>query len=355
MIPRIRWQALAFCGFAAVCYLLILLAHRLGTSGTSNGDERAATGSMQSNQTVAPSPSQGIPGQNAIPEVLQQGSEDATSATLKKLLASPPSESGQASELVATMTDLQLAESLKNTNRVLKTAAAFEAARRSAPRLVLGLLTETSVSSDSKARNAMLSAIASIKSDGCVKELVTPLGLKKDEDIQEAARTSLLRNGSPIVVDTLIAHAGTAATNEYLCRDVGRTLAKIRNEASIPNLLAGIGSPSPSVVAGCVTALAAIGEPLALEALFSQLGSAQGFQETLLTKAIAQVRSPAGLPVLSSQLLSSSSNLKESAKRAVLAALGNFHLDQRTPIITQYLAVESDSRLQAEAARMLGR
>jgi len=295
------------------------------------------------------------PAEDAAPKVFQTNREDARDATLKKLLASPASESARTSALVTNLSDLELAAALKSTNTTLKIAAALESARRATPALVSELMHGTSASWDGKTRTAMLAAIASIKADDCAKELVSPLGLKKDEDIQEAVKTSLLRSGSPVVVDALIAHAATDATNEYLCRDVGRTLASIRNEASITNLLTGIGSPSPSVAAGCVMALAAIGEPQTVEALFAQLGSPQGPQESLLIDAIAHVRAPAALPTLSSQLLSSGSNLNVAAKRAVLTALGNFSLEQRTPILNQYLALESDSQLRAEAARLLGR
>ena len=199
----------------------------------------------------------------------------------------------------------------------------------------------------------MLSAIASIRSEECLGELVKPLGLKKDEDIQEAARTSLLRSSSPAVVDALIARAEVASTNDYLCRDIGRTLASVRGKASINSLALGMASPIPAVFAGSASALGAIGEPQAVETLFARLGAAQGFQKTILTDVIGRVRAPAALPALSAQLRSPSGSGNATARRAVLRALGNYGVDQRAPILNDYLAVESDPQLQAEARRLL--
>lgn len=355
MISRVRWQIWVLCASLAVCCVLALLTRYPSHQGLDKHGERALNQPEQGNQRETPPPGHDKPARNSAPAFFQRSVGRAANGTLQKLLSSSPSESFRASALVANMDGSQLAEALKGTNATLKVASALEVARRSAPGLVSELLRETSMSSDGKTRTAMLSAIASIKSDDCLKELANPLGLKKDEDIQEAAKAALLRSGSPVVVDTLIAYAGTNATNEYLCREVGRTLASIRNKDSIPNLLGGIDSQSQSVAAGCVFALAAIGEPRALETLFGQLGTAKGFQNSLLIDAIARVRSPAGLPVLSSQLLSTGGNGRLSARRAALTALGNYSLEQRSPVLNQFLAVESDSQLRTEATRLLTR
>jgi len=242
-------------------------------------------------------------------------------------------------------------DAVKSTNKTMQIAAALAIARHPTPALLSGLVQAASVSSDGKTRTALLAAIASVRSEECVAELVKPLGLKKDEDIQEAARTSLLRSSSPAVVDALIARAEAAATNEYLCREIGRTLASARNSASLSNLYAGMDSPILAVFAGSASAVGSIGEAQAVEALFARLGTAQGFQETMLADVIARVRALTALPVFSAQLRTGSGSL--AARRAILVALGNYSADQRTPILNEYLTVESDPQLQAEARRLL--
>jgi HEAT repeat protein len=356
MTSLIRWQVLAFCGLAVAGCLAVVCAHYLRRPGSGpaavsatppsdvmRGEPRRA--SLASNRQA------NDPGAPGYEVSANQQPGDAKGAYPH--LVSAASASAEAAGMVAEMSREQLLEAIKGTNRNLQMAAAFAIARQPTPALLSGLLEGASACSDGKTRVVLLSAIASVRSEECVGELVKPLGLKKDGDIQEAAQTALLRSSSPAVVDALIARAEGSSADRYLCREIGETLASVRSSAAVTNLLAGMASPIPAVAGGSASALASIGEPAAVEALFGGLGTAQGVQEAILAGAIAHVRASAALPVLSAQLRSPSGAGSITARRAALRALGNYSADQRTPILNEYLASEADALLQAEARYLL--
>ena len=356
MTSRSRWPVWALCAVAlAGCLAVVFLTKPRGP-GSERAPVLAAPGSdlasgeperaplvsnRQANDPGAP-----------VSEIGSRRPPGGTNSAYQPV-ASASSASREAAELVAAMTPEQLLEAVKSTNMNLQAAAAFAIARQPTPGLLSGLLEAASASSDGKTRIALLSAIASVRSEECLGELVKPLGLKKDGDLQEAARTSLLRSSSPAVVDALIARAEDSSSDEYLGREIARTLASVRSSAAVTNLLAGVASPIPAVAAGCGSALGAIGDPPAVEALFARLGTAQGTQEAILAGAIARVRSPAALPVLSAHLRLPAGALTDTARRAALRALGNYGADQRPPILNEYLAAEADPQWQAEARRLL--
>jgi HEAT repeat protein len=356
MTSRSRWPVWALCAVAlAGCLAVVLLSKPRGpvserAPGLATPGSDLAQGEPERAPLVSNRPSND-PGAQASEVGSRRPSGEAKS--VYQPAASASSASREAAELVAGMTREQLLEAVTSTNQILQTAAAFAIARQPTPGLLAGLLAAASASSDGKTRSALLSAIASVRSEECLGELVQRLGTKQDGDLQEAARTSLLRSSSPAVVDALIARAEGSSSDEYLCREIARTLASVRGSAALTNLLAGMASPIPAVAAGCAFALGAIGDPSTVEALFARLGTAQGTQEAILAGAIARVWSPAALPVLSAHLRLPAGALTDTARRAALTALGNYSAEQRPPILNEYLAAETDPRWQAEARRLL--
>ena len=244
MTSRSRWPVWALCAVAlAVCLAVVFLTKPRGP-GSERAPVLATPGSdlARGEPNLAPLVSNRRANDPGAP-ASEAGSRRPLGGTNSAYqpVASASAASREAAELVASMTPEQLLEAVKGTNMNLQAAAAFAIARQPTPGLLSGLLEAASASSDSKTRIALLSAIASVRSEECLGELVKPLGLKKDGDLQEAARTSLLRSSSPAVVDALIARAEGFSSDEYLCREIARTLASVRGSAAVTNLLAGGG------------------------------------------------------------------------------------------------------------------
>lgn len=344
MTPRIRWQIWLICP-TSLAALAILLLQMQKKSPPTDIITNADNGAVVTRSAVPKS-------EATSPPDRQRASSDS-----RKLSARLPADAVRQEEINTDgMNDEQLLEALGSTNKTSKTAAALAIARRPTTNLVSALMKAVSVCADSNLRSTLLSAVASvnsINSTACVLELVTPLGLRKDRDLQEAARTALLRSGSPAVVEALIAHAAAAPDNEYLGRDTARTLASIRNVESVPQLIAGSHTTNEALFAGCSVALGHIGEPEGLRALFDQLGGTEDLHDKILMDAIAQTRSPNALPVLTTVLTAQFGTSSSNARHSALLALANFAAEQRTPILNRYLLIESDAQLQAEARKLL--
>lgn len=343
-----RRSVLWFCGLALVCcaWLVAIVLYR--SSGPS--DEDAA-----STDTNMGQPMREI---EADPELMFGAPPGDEGRTATKPLGVRPHEipsspQTHAAEQVARMGEAELLEAVSSTNQWIKLAAAFAISRNPTPTLVSALIQETSRCPDAFTRSRMRAAIAGINSEDCISELLKRVGTKPDRDIQEAVRTALLRSGSPAVVDALMAHAEAAEDNDYLWREVGRILASIRNPQSVPQLLDGLASTNQAIVAGCSLALAAIGAPEGIQGLLGQLANSEGADSVILADAISKTRSPAALPVLTSLLTGQTSNANSNAKLAALRALANFSVEQRTPILQQFLMSETDAQLRAEAQKLL--
>lgn len=341
MMPRIRWQVWLICS-TIVAALVILLLEIQKKAPSKDIISKADNGAVVARSAV--------PTTEAIST---RDRERATSDSWKSPARLPADAFRQEEIDTDGMNDEQLLEALGSTNKTSKIAAALTIARRPTTNLVSALMKEVSACAHSNMRSTLLSAVASINSEACVLELVTPLGLKKDRDLQEAARTALLRSGSPAVVEALIAHAAAAPDNEYLGRDTARTLASIRNVESVPQLIAGSHTTNEALFAGCSVALGHIGESQGIQALFDQLGGTEDLHDKILMDAIAQTRSPNALPVLTTVLTSQAGTSSSNARHSALLALANFGTEQRTPILNRYLMIESDAQLQAEARRLL--
>lgn len=350
MMLRIRWQIWLVCSaIALVCLIILVVGTQKGPlkDGPSAGAAIDTT-SKEDNGAVVTPPTRPTAEALSLSEL-----QRATSDSAHPLARAAANAFGQAGIETEGMKDEQLLEALGSTNKTSKIAAALTIARRPTTNLVSALMKEVSACSDGNMRLTLMSALASINSEACVPELVKPLGLKKDKDMQEAAKTALLRSGSPAVVEALIAHANAAPDNEYLWRDTARTLAGIRNVESVPQLIAGINTTNEALFAGCSVALGHIGEPQGLQALFGQLSGTEEFRNKILMDAIAQARSPNALPVLTTVLTSQAGASSFNAKRGALLALANFGVEQRTPILNQYLTIENDAQLQVEARKLL--
>lgn len=300
MRMRVRWPvwvacaaAVALCGVAVRWHTLSLRLGRAPSPAASSkpeclrGDPDAIDplANSPSTRQRPPAPAPELPAAFSVVE------------NMYRVLGSNAPPSRAAAERVAHMGSVQLKDAVKGPDTALQTAAAFAIARQPSPALVDSLLQAASAAEDGKTRSALLEAIASARAEGCIHELVARLGLKKDGDIQQAAATALLRSSSPDVVNALIARAQASPGDEALCREIGTTLARVKNSGAVETLLAGITSPVPAVVAGCASALALQREPAALEAMLTRLHALQGPPQELLAAIIGRASAPGGLPV----------------------------------------------------------
>ncbi len=187
--------------------------------------------------------------------------------------------------------DETLLNNLGSSTPKLKIEAANKIADRSDNYLVQALLAETSTVAERSIRLAMLKAIEKTDASMCSEALAGVIGFKKDGDIQKAAKKAIYRSSSRAAVMGLIEHAESNIEDQYLLRDVARTLSEFRRPKAVDSLAEGLMSENITIFVGSAAGLAKVGNQTAIDILNSYLGNTGNEQkEEIIEEALKRTK-----------------------------------------------------------------
>ncbi len=194
-------------------------------------------------------------------------------------------------KFTSRQSDETLLNNLGSSTPKLKIEAANKIADRSDNYLVQALLAETSTVAQRSIRLAMLKAIEKTDASICSEALSGVIGFKKDGDIQKAAKKAIYRSSSREAVMGLIEHAERNIEDQYLLREIGRTLSEFRRPKAVEPLAEGLMSENFTIFVGSAAGLAKIGDQTAIDILNSHLGNTGDEQrEEVIKEALKRTK-----------------------------------------------------------------